>query len=107
MLIKKLEENKEEESQETLTLQGWIWEKMVKIGENISLGTSFKITCKKMSKRRIDITMQKEKHIMGITAENTVMTSTMYDSVKSLSEEEWEWVTMTHEELKGLSLIHI
>ena len=42
VLIKKQEENKEEESQETSTLQGWIWEKMVKIGENISLGTDFK-----------------------------------------------------------------
>ena len=41
VLIKKLEENKEEESQETSTLQGWIWEKIVKIGESISLGTGF------------------------------------------------------------------
>ena len=77
VLIKKQEENKEEESPATATLQGWIWEKMVKIGENKSLGTSFKITCKSMSKRRIDMTIQKEKYIMGITAESTAMTSTM------------------------------
>ena len=58
-----------------------------------------------MSKRRIDMTIQKEKHIMGITAESTVVTSTMHDSIKSLSEEEWEWVTMTHKELKGSRLM--
>ena len=51
------------------------------------------------------MTIQKERHIMGITAESTEMTSTMYDSVKSLSKEEWEWVTMTHKELEGKKLI--
>ena len=35
VLIKNQEENKEEESQEASTLGGWIWEKMMKIGEII------------------------------------------------------------------------
>ena len=70
VLIKKLEENKEEESQETLTLQGWIWEKVVKIGESISLETSLDISCESIPNRGIEMRVQKEKHIMGITAEN-------------------------------------
>ena len=37
---------------------------------------------------------------MGFTAKNASVNSTMHDILKSLSEEEWEWVTMTPEEIE-------
>ena len=91
VLIKKLEENKEEESQETLTLQGWIWEKLVKIGESLALKTSIDIDCESIPKRGEEMRVQKEKYIMGITAENTIVTNTMHDNFKSLSKSKEEW----------------
>ena len=105
VLIKKLGENKGEESQGTLTLQGWIWENVVKVLESLALDKSMSIECEPGPKGELEMRIQREKYIMGLTAENTIVTNTMHDSFKSLSEEEWEWVTMTPEEFKWSNIL--
>ena len=41
---------------------------------------------------------------MGFTSENVSVTSMLHEVLKSLSEEEWEWVIMTPEEIEDSNI---
>ena len=43
----------------------------------------------------------REKHLMGIVSESVNVTSMLFETLRSLSEEEWDWVTMTLEEIQN------
>ena len=70
----------------------------MRIGEEILVTNEYGATTKE-TKRRIDITIQEVKYIMGIEAERTEIKCTMHDLVKTLSKEEWEWVAMDPKEV--------
>ena len=100
VLIKKQEEKKEEESKRAPTFGSWVWENIKNIGEEISWVTEESEGTTEETKRRINIKFQKIKYIMGIETEKTEIECTMYDLVKTLSKEEWEWVAMDPKEVK-------
>ena len=84
VIIKKLEEEKGEESQGTLTLQGWIWENMVKVFEILAYETRMDMEVGLEPKGKLKMKIHREKYIMGFTAKNVSVTSTMHDILKSL-----------------------
>ena len=47
----------------------------------------------------ISLNIVREKHTMGIVSESVNVTSMLFETLRSLSEEEWDWVTMTAEEV--------
>ena len=61
VIIKKLEEEKGEESQETLTLKGWIWENMVKVFEILAHETRMDIEVELEPKGKLRMKIQREK----------------------------------------------
>ena len=58
--------------------------------ENLAIDISMSIECGPGPKQELEMRIHREKYIMGLTAENTMVTSTMHNGLKSLSEAEWE-----------------
>ena len=80
MLIKKQEENKEEESKRASTFGSWVWEKIKNIGEGICVSNEYEATTEG-TEERIDIKIHEEKYIMGIEVERTEIECTSNDLI--------------------------
>ena len=52
------------------------------------------------------MSMLRKKCIMGVTSESASVTSILSEILKSLSEEEWDWVAMTPEEIQNGESVH-
>ena len=100
-LARKLEASEREESQRTLTLRGWIWENMVRVIETIANGMSMDQEIKSISDGDIRLSIVRKNHLMGIVSESVNATSMLSETLRSLSEEEWDWVAMTPEEIQN------
>ena len=93
-LARKLEASEREESQRTLTLRGWIWENMVRVIETTANGMRMDRWIESTSDGDMRLSIVRENRLMGIVSESVSVTSMLFKTLRSLSEEE-------------LSLIHI
>jgi len=101
VLARKLEANEGEESQGTSTPRGWIWENMVRVAETIAKDMSMDMDVEPTSDGDMRLCIVRKICIMGITSESASVTSMLSETLKSLSEEEWDWVAMTPEEIQN------
>ena len=100
-LARKLEANEGEESQRTLTQRGCIWENMMRIAEIIANSMRMEIKIESTSDRDIRLSIVRENRLMGIVSESVSVTSVLSETLTSLSEEEWDWVAITPEEIQN------
>ena len=103
MLIKKQEENKEEESKRASTFGSWVWENLKTIGEEICVTKKMGATTEE-TEERIDIKIHEETYIVGNEVERIEIECTLYDLIKTLSKEEWDWVAMDPKVVKKYKL---
>ena len=73
----------------------------MKVLEIIAQETRMDVEIELTSDEDIRMSMLKEKCILGVTSESTSVTSMLSEILKSLSEEEWDWVAMTPEEIQN------
>ena len=90
-LARKLEAIKRKESQRTPTLKRWIWENMLGVIDTIGSGMRMKWEIESTSDGDMSLNIIREKHTM--VSESVNVTSMLFETLRSLSEEEWDWVT--------------
>ena len=97
-LARKLEAMKRKESQRTPTMKRWIWENVVRVIDIIGSGMRMKWKMEPKCDGDMSLKILREKYTMGIVSESVSVTCILFKTLRSLSEEEWDWVIMTPEE---------
>ena len=99
-LARKLEAIKRKESQRTPTLKVWIWENVVRVIDIIGSGIRMKWKMEPTSDGHMSLKIMREKYTMGIVSESVSVTCMLFKTLRSLSEEEWDWVVMIQGKFK-------
>ena len=112
VLQKKKEENAKKESQKESTFGDWIWKTLKNIGEKLHVSGEANSKTRGIEEE-ITIKVYENKYILGYTilkylwgfkgfkVESTEVESNIYDLIKDLSEEEWDWIEMDLKEVEA------